>query len=126
MANFAFDALKSLDYREMRIGMDGALAGEIVTRVKFTGVKQGATAKQNFITRRLAGLPIEFNLNLRAPFLQIISSFKSLYDPAAVKDPRELGLLDAAGRPLSPATINPPLPAIKPEDIQPSDSEKRP
>jgi hypothetical protein len=126
MANFAFDALKSLDYREMRIGMDGALAGEIVTRVKFTGVKQGAGAKQNFITRRFANLPIEFNVNLRAPFLQLISSFKSLYDPAAVKDPRELGLLDAQGRPLAPSVTNPPVPAIKPQDIQPSVSEKSP
>ena len=126
MANFAFDALKSLDYREMRIAMDGALAGEIVTRVRFTGVKQGAGTKQNFITKRLANLPLQFNINLRAPFAQLISSFKSLYDPAAVKDPRTLGLLDQQGRPLAPIIVNPPVPAIKPQDIQPSDSEKSP
>ena len=134
MGNFAFDALKSLDYREMRIAMDGALAGEIVTRVRFTGVKQGAGTKQNFLTKRIANLPIQFNVNLRAPFAQLINSFKSLYDPAAVKDPRTLGLLDAQGRPLgppnspsnAPAAVVPPLPALKPQDIQPSDSEKRP
>ena len=126
MANFAFDALKSLDYRDMRIGMDGALTGEIVTRVRFTGVKQGAGTKQNFLTKRIANLPLQFNINLRAPFAQLISSFKSLYDPAAVKDPRTLGLLDQQGRPLAPQIVNPPLPAIRPQDIQPSDSEKSP
>lgn len=126
MANFAFDALKSLDYREMRIGMDGAIAGEIVTRVRFTGVKQGASAKQNFLTRRIASLPIQFNVNLRAPFYQLITSFKSLYDPAYVKDPRGLGLLDAQGRPVAPAPAAPPGAALKPGDIQPPDSEKRP
>jgi hypothetical protein len=120
MANFAFDALKSLDYREMRIGMDGALAGEIVTRVRFTGVKQGAGTKQNFLTRRIANLPLQFNINLRAPFYQLINSFKSLYDPAAVKDPRTLGLVDAHGRPLAPPK------ALAPQTIQPSDSEKTP
>ena len=126
MANFAFDALKSLDYREMRIGMDGALTGEIVTRVRFTGVKQGAGAKQNFITKRLANLPLQFNINLRAPFYQLITSFKGLYDPAYVKDPRGLGLLDDQGRPLAPSVTNPAPPVVRPRDIQPSDSEKSP
>jgi hypothetical protein len=101
MANFAFDALKSLDYREMSIGMDGPLEGEIVTRVRFRGVSQGAGTKRNFLTDRIASLPIQFNVNLRAPFLQLISSFKSFYDPAYVRDPRDLGLMDDKGQPIS-------------------------
>ncbi len=126
MANFAFQALKSLDYKQMRIAMDGALEGEIVTRVRFDGVKQGAGAKRNFITQRFANLPIQFNVNLRAPFYQLITSFKAMYDPAFVKDPRTLGLIDANGRPIAPAVVNPPLPPIKPSDIQPSDSRTKP
>lgn len=122
MANFAFDALKSLDYRNMSIAMDGQLEGEIVTRVKFDGVKQGATAKRNFITKRFANLPIQFNVNVKAPFYQLITNFKAMYDPAFVKDPRTLGLLDANGQPIRQETVNPPLPPIKPSDIQPSDS----
>lgn len=111
MANFAFDALKSLDYRDMTIAMDGALAGELVTRVSLSGVKQGATAKRNFLTDRVAKLPIRFNINLRAPFLQLMSSFKSLYDPAYVRDPRTLGLIDERGQPVrKPA----PKPTIQP------------
>ena len=118
IANFAFDALKSLDYRQMRIAMDGALEGNIVTRVRFDGVKQGAGARRNFLTRRFAKLPLQFNVNVRAPFYQLITSFKALYDPAYVKDPRTLGLIDANGKPVVP--VQPPL------RIQPPVSENKP
>jgi hypothetical protein len=132
MANFAFDALKSLDYRQMSVAMDGNLTGEIVTRVRFDGVKQGAGAKRNFLTRRFENLPIRFNINIRAPFYRLITSIKAMYDPAAVSDPRDVGLLDAQGnvirREVSPAT-----PAIRPEDLIPDqppvqtpESEKQP
>ena len=117
IANFAFDALKSLNYREMRIAMDGALEGNIVTRVRFDGVKQGAGAKRNLITKQFARLPLQFNVNVRAPFYQLITSFKALYDPAYVKDPRTIGLLDSAGRPIR-------KPDAKP--IQPPVSGKQP
>ena len=121
VANFAFDALKSLDYRQMRIAMDGALEGDIVTRVRFDGVKQGAGARRNLITQRLAKLPLQFNVNLRAPFYQLITSFKAMYDPAYIKDPRSLGLLDARGRRIS----RPSAPAAPANSIQSPDSENK-
>ncbi len=132
MANFAFDALKSLDYKQMSVAMDGSLTGEIVTRVRFDGVKQGAGAKRNFLTKRFENLPIRFNINIRAPFYQLITSIKAMYDPASVRDPREVGLLDAEGRVLR-REVSPPPPAIKPDDLVPdqppvqtSESEKQP
>ncbi|OBX19035.1 exoprotein [Erythrobacter sp. QSSC1-22B] len=97
MANFAFDALRSLDYSQMRLLMDGPLTGEIVTRVRFDGVSQGEGTSNNFITRRLARLPLQFRINIRAQFYQLINSMKSLYDPAAVRDPRGLGLVSDDG-----------------------------
>ncbi|MEW9856269.1 intermembrane phospholipid transport protein YdbH family protein [Novosphingobium sp. M1R2S20] len=100
MANFAFDALRSLDYREMSIGMNGAIEGELVTRLRFSGVTQGEGASRNFITRRIGKLPIQFIVNLRAPFFQLLTSFKSLYDSSYVRDPRSLGLVDAQGQPI--------------------------
>jgi len=118
MANFAFDALKSLDYEQMSIAMDGNLTGEIVTRVRFDGVKQGAGAKRNFITKRFENLPLRFNINIRAPFYQLITSLKAMYDPASVKDPRDVGLLDREGNFLR-NEVNPAPPAIKPDDIIP-------
>ncbi|RVQ68937.1 hypothetical protein EKN06_01570 [Croceicoccus ponticola] len=133
IANYAFDALKSLDYTAMRIGLDGRLEGEIVTRVKIDGVTQGEGAKKNIITRRLAKLPIRFDVNVRAPFMQLLSSFKSLYDPASVRDPRELGLIDVEGNKLVPSgeavrgeDILPVENPTTQNDIQPSESEKMP
>ncbi len=122
MASFAFDALKSLDYREMTIGMDGALEGEIVTRVRIDGVSQGEGASRNIITRKLASLPIRFNVNIRAPFYQLFSSLKSLYDPAAVRDPRELGLLKQEDGALVP---DPEAPEV-PSDQQPATRNRLP
>ena len=122
IANFAFDALKSLDYRAMRIAMDGALEGEVVTRVRFDGVKQGAGARRNVLTQRFARLPIQFNVNLRAPFYSLITSVRGLYDPAFVVDPRVQALIDAQRRPVPrPARAQAPVPAI-----QPPVSEKKP
>jgi len=130
MANFAFDALKSLDYREMTVGMEGSLAGEIVTRVQLLGIRQGVAAKRNFLTRKIARLPIQFNINLRAPFLQLAGAFRSLYDPAYVADPRDLNLIDAQGRPIARPSPVPPSPAatppVAPRDIQPPESGKSP
>ncbi len=116
MANYAFDMLRSLNYRQMSVDMNGPLTGEIVTRVRFDGVSQGEGARQNFLTRRIARLPIRFLVNVRAPFYSLISSVRAIYDPAAIKDPRDLGLLDAQGNVLR-ATTN------GEEPIQPRASE---
>lgn len=132
MANFAFDALKSLDYRRMQIDLSGPLEGEIVTRVSFDGIAQGAGAKRNFLTRRIARLPIKFNVNLKAPFFKLVGSLRSLYDPAAVRDPRELGLMGGDGKPLIPLAQPAAQPVPKPATqqplpgVQPSDSAKAP
>ncbi len=115
MANFAFQSLRSIDYRRMEIAMDGAIDGEIVTKLRFDGVRQGTGAKRSIVTRGLAGLPIQFNVNIRAPFQRLVTSFKALYDPTYVRDPRELGLVDKDGKP-PPAPA--PAPAL-PGNVQP-------
>lgn len=125
MANFAFDALRSLNYTRMTIAMDGELTGELVTRVRFDGVKQGKGTKQNFLTRQVAKLPIRFNVNVRAPFYKLITTFKSMYDPAFVRDPRELGLIDERGNPIRDRTSGLP-PVLKPEDIIPDEPPVQP
>jgi hypothetical protein len=130
MANLAFDALRSLDYRQMRVEMNGDLAGEVVTSVRIDGVSQGATAKRNILTRAVADLPIRLDLNIRAQFYALLGNLRSLYDPAAVKDPRspDVGLLDAQGNPiLRDGNGNPLPPATKPSDenlIQRRESEE--
>lgn len=81
MANFAFNALKSIQYRNLTIGMNGDIAGEIITEVKFDGLQQGKDASRNFLTKQLARIPIQFNVRIQAPFMQLISSAKSYYEP---------------------------------------------
>ncbi len=124
IANFAFDALRSLDYSQMRVVMNGPLTGEIVTQVHFDGVRQGEDAETNFITRQLARLPIQFRINIRAQFYQLITSVKSMYDPASVRDPRDLGLLSDDGKRLLRRSITGEEvePEIEPDDMMPDES----
>jgi hypothetical protein len=132
MANFAFQTLRSLDYQRMRIGIDGSLAGEVVTRVEIEGVKQGKLARRNLLTRQLGRLPIRFNVNVRGNFYEVIQSMAATYDPLAlcrllqnrlgVTERARLGLATDCGRiapaPASPNAAQPP--------VQPSSSEHRP
>lgn len=125
IANYAFDALRDMEYQTMAVTMNGPLTGELVTSVQFDGVKQGPGAEQNFITRRLARLPIRFIVNVRAPFYSLVGSLRSLYDPSAVRDPRGLGLLSDDGRRFIPAgPLSDPAPANP--TIQPPESEATP
>jgi translocation and assembly module TamB len=85
-ANFAFNALKSIRYNELVIGVAGDIDGEIVTEVKFAGLQQGTGAQRNFITKQLSKIPIQFNVTIRAQFLQLISSVRGLYDAEYARD----------------------------------------
>jgi hypothetical protein len=117
--DLAFQALKALDYRALTIGMDGPLAGEMVTQIQFSGVSQGKGTKSNFIIRRLAKLPFVFNITVRAPFRQLIDSVQSFYDPKRLIERNLPRLIEEQRR----RTGAPPPPS---PSIQPPDSEKRP
>jgi hypothetical protein len=131
----AFGALRSLDYRGMTVDMNGPLTGEIVTRVRFDGVSQGAGAKQNFITRRIAKLPFRFAVTITAPFYQLITNIRSMYDPTMVRSPKDLAneglLVDENGNvvPTGSVPASPPVPATRTPDeatIQRPESENKP
>jgi len=92
-ANYAFRTLRDLQYNRMEIDMDGPLTGELVTQVRFDGIRQGESAERNFVSRAISGLPIVLRINIRAPFYKLMTSFKAMYDPAALRDPRDLGLI---------------------------------
>jgi hypothetical protein len=136
MANYAFKALRDLRYQGMRIDMNGDLAGELVSRVELRGISQGRAASRNIITRQIGRLPIQFNVNVRAPFYSLIGSVRSLYDASAVADPRSLGLVGADGKAAASGATTPGAATTRaPSDpsktsatpgIQPSVSEPRP
>ncbi|GGB58653.1 hypothetical protein GCM10010833_11790 [Blastomonas aquatica] len=124
MANFAFNALRSLRYQYLIIEMDGDLAGEVVTRIRFDGLSQGEGASRNILTRQVEKLPLQFNVTISAPFLQLITSARSLYDTQYVTDPALLGLLP--GQANNPNGIGVGTTSPINAGIQPPDSEDRP
>ena len=83
--NLAFQALKSLRYRSLAIQMNGPLAGEMVTEVRFAGVSQGEGAARGGIAGLLVGrlqrLPFVFNIRIKAPFRGLLDATASFYDP---------------------------------------------
>ncbi|MGB3752974.1 MAG: YdbH domain-containing protein [Parerythrobacter sp.] len=104
MANYAFSMLRSLDFTTMDVVIDGPLTGDILSQITLDGVKQGEGASRNIFTRQFENLPIQFNININAPFYKLMGTLKSMYDPATVRDPRELGLLTDDGVRLREAT----------------------
>ncbi len=87
ISNYAFNMLRSLDYRQMAVTMDGSLTGEIITSIRFDGISQGEGSSQNFVTRRLAKLPIRFNVNVRSQFWELSRLLRSTYDSEYLRDP---------------------------------------
>ena len=122
MGNFAFNALRSINYKKMTIALDGDLGGEIVSRLSFDGISQGVGAKSNFLTRQIAQLPIRMNVNVRAPFFALVTSFKQMSDPTYLSGFVRAKLEDERDRRAKAQ----PNPAIPQPGIQPSESEKRP
>lgn len=121
MANFAFNALRSLRYKYLIVEMDGELAGEVITRIRFDGLSQGEGASRNFLTRQVEKLPLQFNVTISAPFLQLITSARSLYDTQYITDPGLLGLLPGQVNNPGDGSTSSPKPGI-----QPPESEDRP
>lgn len=116
--NFAFQALKSLTYRNLDITMNGPLAGEMVTEVRFAGIKQGREAKSNFLLRRLTRLPIVFNIRIRAPFRGLIDSAASFYDPERLVARNLQQLIEEQNRRAGDAAIQPPASDTVPQPKQ--------
>jgi hypothetical protein len=121
ISNYAFQALRSLDYTQMTIGLNGNLAGEIITNFDFDGVRQGEGTSRNFITRELAKLPIQFKVNVRSENFYLLSTVvRGFLDPTSFGNPVDQGLLRfEQGRLVprnpnsAPAPADPQIPAIQ-------------
>ena len=87
----AFDALKSMAYRDLTIALDGRIDGEMVSEIRFAGVSRGtiqpvATGLIAQLGGRLASrlqqLPFQFNIRVSAPFRGLMATSRSLSDPS--------------------------------------------
>lgn len=116
--NMAFQALKSIDYKQLSIEMNGPLAGEMVTQIRFEGLSQGKGAKSNFLLRRLAKLPFVFNVRINAPFQQLLDSVQSWYDPSRLIERNLDALIEEEQRQSGEAPSAPGQPVQPPESDQ--------
>ncbi|MEL7218152.1 MAG: YdbH domain-containing protein, partial [Pseudomonadota bacterium] len=137
MGNYAFQSLRSVDYSQMSVGLNGDLAGEIITNLQFDGISQGQGASQNFVTRQIAKLPIRFEINVRSEnFYELSTVVRSFFDPEFLGNPVDRGLFntqDGALVPINPNPVPPPVEsgdengaAMRPDEsaVQPPESEE--
>jgi hypothetical protein len=117
VSNFAFNMLKSLDYTGMEIGIEGPLTGILTTKVEIDGVQQGQSASRNILTRELAKLPIKLNVNVNAPFMDLMTTMRSLYDPEFIDMTRIEALRRGNNAP--PVEPAPSLDVTRPDEITP-------
>ena len=132
MGNYAFQTLRSLDYNQMLIELNGNLAGEILTQFKIDGVRQGAGTSQNFITSQLAQLPIRFNINVRSDNFYLLATIvRGLFDPTVFGNPVDQGLFNVEGGQFVPRDARPnsdpiPIPIPPPGSTDsPGDAQRR-
>lgn len=79
-AKLAFDALKSMRYRSLTIGVDGDLDGDLVTDIRFTGENEAAIATGKRLPKLGPGVPFRFGVTIRAPFRRLLGTASSLED----------------------------------------------
>jgi hypothetical protein len=119
LGSFAFDALKSMKYDRLTIGLDGPLDGDVVTRIALKGVNQAPLAAPRTrlpVPVRISGvdnLPFLFNITITAPFRRLFRMAQTISDPSLLIEQITPGL-ERSG----PAKTLPP--ADKP--VQPSES----
>ena len=81
----AFDALRSLRYRNMIVRLDGDLAGEFATRLTIDQVALGQSNNtQRLLRSAVKRVPFKFNVTIKGPFRSLIATAKSVSDPRSV------------------------------------------
>ena len=112
----AFDALKSMRYSKLTIGLDGSLEGEFVAGIELDGVARDqaltvapAGGIRGMVASRalgqLAKIPFEFNITVKGPFRALIGTMRSLHDPTLLIQSTLPHLV--RGRPDEPPPVQP-------------------
>jgi hypothetical protein len=93
----AFDALKSIAYQNMTIGLEGRIDGEMVSKIRFAGVSRGTIEPVatgliarvgGQLARKLQRIPFIFNIQVKGPFRGLIAMSRSFSDPSLLIEDR--------------------------------------
>lgn len=114
-ARIAFDALKSIKYKRLTIGLNGAIDGELVSDIRFDGVnQQGIEKGRGGLFEQILGRQFIFNIKITAPFRGLMTTAKSFYDPSIlVRD-----ALPKGAQPVDNAAPETP-PPVQPKESEP-------
>ena len=110
-ARIAFNALKSIKYKRLTIGLNGAVDGELVSDIRFDGVnQQGIEKGKGGLLEQLLGRQFIFNIKITAPFRGLLTTAKSFYDPSIlVRDALPPGVAPAdEALPKDDGSVHPP------------------
>ncbi len=93
MARVAFDALRDFHYDELEIILNGDLAGEVVSSIRFSGENSGEPIDLGPIAAipgignvSVRGVPFDFNVQITAPFRRLAQTAASVSDPGVILD----------------------------------------
>ena len=119
ISRFAFDALKSMRYDRLSIDLNGAIDGDVITRISFAGVNQapieGGRTKLPIKILGASNLPFVFNVTITAKFRQLFDMARSFNDPSILIN-RFIPKLEPVPRPAVP----------EPKPVHPAESSPRP
>jgi translocation and assembly module TamB len=116
MGRFAFDALKSIKYDRLSVDLDGAIDGDVITRIKFAGVNQaplsGVRAKLPIPIKvtGLTNIPFIFNVTITAKFRQLFEMARSFNDPSVIINrmlPQLQPVITESPKPVQPPESSP-------------------
>ncbi|MEY3703273.1 MAG: hypothetical protein RLZZ561_893 [Pseudomonadota bacterium] len=119
ISRFAFDALKSMRYDRLSIDLNGAIDGDVITRISFAGVNQapieGGRTKLPIRILGASNLPFAFNVTITAKFRQLFDMARSFNDPSILIN-RLIPQLEPVPRSAPP----------EPKPVHPAESSPKP
>jgi hypothetical protein len=91
ISRIAFDALRSFQYDQLSLTLDGDLNGDVVSSIQFSGhnsgrpVDLGPMAPVPGLGRvTVRGVPFDFNVRVTAPFRRLAQTAATITDPGAL------------------------------------------
>ncbi|MEQ1492218.1 MAG: YdbH domain-containing protein, partial [Terricaulis sp.] len=91
ISRIAFDALRSFEYDQLSLTIDGDLNGDVVSSIDFSGHNSGRPVDLGPITPipgigrvTVRGVPFDFNVRITAPFSRLAQTAATITDPGAL------------------------------------------